>query len=739
MDDEKKIAGKKLTEFLEMARKRLKRAIEKDDENRRAAIEDLEFLDGDQWDEAEKKRRKLRSRPCLTINLLPKFVDQIVGDMRQNRPKIKIRPIDTKADPSIAKIREGIIWNIEYLSGAEAIHDEAGEMSVSCGYGAWRVLTRYTEENPFTQEIYLEPIENPFLVHMDTASKHFMFQDANWGFVLDKVPVEEFKKDYGKDKMPGDSIPQGAGTDYEEWFNDDTVTVAEYFVREKRKVAMAQMDNGEVITLEEANKRIAEWQEKNLAATQQALVPNADMGAGPGFPSFPPAPVAPVAEPEPEPKIAKERNTDKITVKHYVITATHILKEETFPGEYIPVILLRGRMRNINGKTKVRGLIRDAKDPQRLVDYWNTAAAEAIALAPKTPWIGTARQFEGYENDYAAANIENFPFLKYNQDGNAPPPSRVPMADPPVAMFAQISRAEENLKSVVGMFNRDVGDQGPEMSGVALTKAQTPGDVATFAYIDNLARAIEHEGKIINSMIAEVYDTERDVRLRNIDDTETFAPINTTAQNALKNITDNPVRYQGLDRKKLLKSIEEKGDQAIFNAIGEGKYDVVVDVGPSFTTQRQESADNMMKLVTADPQRMMGLAGDLIVRNLDFKDSDELADRLEKTLPPGLKKLKEGEEPPPPPPPDPNAIISQSMVEIEKIKLETQKQKLMFDQAIGEMKLEAEKLKTMREAMASKQTEETHRYDMMSRIHTDAQKASENFNKENDNGPNNRG
>ena len=707
MDEEKKstgtMTGKKKSDFLSLAIKRLKRAIDKDDHNRKAAIEDLEFLNGDQWDEGERKRRKLRNRPCLTLNLLPKFVDQIVGDMRQNRPKIKIRPIDSKADPAIAKIREGIIWNIEYLSGAEAIHDDAGEAATASGYGAWRVLTRYTEENPFEQEIYLDPIENPFNVHMDPAAKHFMYSDSNYGFILDKMPVDEFKETYPGKTVPGDTLDRGAGTDYEEWWDDETITVAEYYVKEKKKIAMAQMDNGEVITVEEANKRIAEWQEKNMTPVLSPAMGMPGEGAGPeGLPPLPPAIPAPTPMMEPEPKIVRTRDTDKIKIRHYVITASEILKEEACPGEFIPIILLRGRIRNIGGKTYVRGLIRDAKDPQRLVDYWNTAAAEAIALAPKTPWIGTAKQFQGYENDYAAANIENFPFLKYNLDQGAPPPTRVPFGDPPVAMFAQISRAEENLKSVVGMFNRDVGDQGPEMSGVALTKAQTPGDVATFAFIDNLARAIEYEGRIINAMIPEVYDTERDVRLRNVDDTETFAPINTTAANALENITTNPTRYQGLDKKKLMKSIQEKGDQAIFNDIAAGKYDVVVDAGPSYTTQRQESADSMMKLVEADPQRLMGIAGDLIVRNLDFKDADTLATRLEKTLPAGLKELKEGEEPPPPAPPDPNVVISQAMVQVEQLKVETARQKLMFDAQIQSQKLAIEKLKVMKEGLEGK-------------------------------------
>ena len=134
----------------------------------------------------------------------------------------------------------------------------------------------------------------------------------------------------------------------------------------------------------------------------------------------------------------------------------------------------------------MRSLIRDAKDPQRLLNFWVTDSAEIVDMIPKAPWIGTARQFEGYEQDYAAANAENFPFLKYNIDQGAPPPSRVGTAAPPVAVFEQIGQAKQAIRDTIGMFGSDMGDRGPELSGKAILQRQKPGDVGTFAFIDNL-------------------------------------------------------------------------------------------------------------------------------------------------------------------------------------------------------------------------------------------------------------
>lgn len=756
--------------ILKKAQDRLKKAMDADAHNRKEAIEDLKFLNGEQWDSGERLRRKQRGRPVLQINLLPKFVDQVIGDERHNRPRAKVRPVDSRADIQIAKIREGLIASIEQQSNADAIYDQAFEMAVSCGYGAWRVLTRYTEENPFMQEIYLEAIKNPFLVFMDPSSKDATYADAEWGFILEKMPVKEFEEKFPGAKNPGEELKFGQGLSFENWYDKELVTVAEYFVKSSKTITMCQMEDGTVLTEKEAKERIKEWSEANGMLTEmaQASIESAvsqdanpeDVGAVPQ-PSQPPQPAMPPnpaqagpnvgpqgmppmatpapmqqtpaqgnpfanmpivqnkPEPTPKPKIVKRRDTEETIIKCYKMTAIEILSEKsrskyseyeeikdtinndgsvTFPGKYIPIVVVKGKERNIEGKPFVRGLVRDAKDPQRLVNYWNTAAAEVIALAPKSPWVGTAKQFEGYEKDYANANSENFPFLKYNavSEGGSivPPPQRVATAQPPVAIFEQIRRGEENLKSVIGLFNSDVGDGGPERTGAAITARQRPGDIGTFVFLDNLSRSIKHSCRIINDMIPYIYDTERDVRLRNVDDTETFAPVNTTVDAALKQFRENPIRYNNLDREKLVRTIRRHGKDAIYNDLTVGKYDVVISVGPSYATARQESATQLLQLVQAMPKQM-ALAADIIVENLDFKDNDKLARRIRKTLPPNLVERREGEPPPTPQPPAPQIQVQLAKVQLEKekikaanAKVEIEKIKLLnqIEQTKGNMK-----------------------------------------------------
>ncbi len=725
-------AEKKL---IDRAVRELKECVEADSENRTKAIEDLKFLSGEQWDMRERKRRSDKGRPCLTLNLLDHFVDQVVGDMLHNTPSIKIRPIDSSADITIAKIRQGIISGIEYQSNSKGIYGYAGKQMVGGAYGAWRVLTRYTEENPFLQEAYLEGVRNPFLMYLDPSSKDQNYADAEWGFLLEKVPRKEFESRYPTQACPCEVFKVGKGLGDELWYEKDAVVIAEYFRKVKETRTMLQLRDGRVCTEDEFKELHKEWEEKQEALLTAIAQPSPQSapGATPPTPGQTPPPQAPQqaqlaqgmppqgqqplqapgqaqpqgTPPQPpnplvqqakdlgeEPKIAKKRDTEVTTIRHWILTCLEIIsggiEGKHFPGKYIPLVLLKGKELNIEGKNHVRSLIRPAKDNQKLYNFWQTAAAELIALQPKAPWLGTAKQFEGYENDYAAANVENFPMLKYNVDPEAPgPPQRSQPAQPPTAIFEQIRRSEESMKSILGMFNADVGGPTSQQTGAAVNAAQRPGDIGTFEFMENLSRAVMHTGRILNEIIPEIYDTERDVRIRNMDESESFVPVNTTVGKAVKAIEKHPDRFHGMDISKVRTLFAKDGKDAKFNDITAGKYDVVVTTGPSYATQRQESAQQLLQLVQSMPQQM-GLAADLIIENMDFKGADELAGRLRKGLPPGMVKVRPGEAPPMPPPPNPKVLIEQSKLQLQQMKVQQETVKLEHEKV--KMQLEIMKL-----------------------------------------------
>jgi hypothetical protein len=406
-------------------------------------------------------------------------------------------------------------------------------------------------------------------------------------------------------------------------------------------------------------------------------------------------PPQPLPEPPKKPEIKDKKETTLKQVKHYNLTACEILgpakshdmsdedhknsllEGEDVPGEYIPLIQCLGITMNIEGKNYNKGLIRDARDAARLVSYWETCLAETIALAPKAPWLLTPEQVKGFEKDFKNANVTNPPYMLYNPeivDGvPMPPPMRQRPGDPPVALFTQASRATDNLRRVIGMFGSDVGEPGPERTGAAVYAKQKPSDVASYIFTYKLNRAIEHSAKVMNSMIAQVYDTERDVRLRDLEDNEYVVPINTTVERALGKVKQFPQAFKGMTVNKLQQIYAKHGGDAKLNDIKIGKYEVIVTHGPSYATARQESAAQLTGLIQVCPD--IGKFGaDIIVEPINEK----LAARLRKRLPPGLVELQPGEQPfTPPMPPQIRLLLEKEQT--EKLKQQTQVAKLRLE------------------------------------------------------------
>ena len=655
-------------EFLKQAMERMDHAIKSDQHNRVAALEDLRFLNGDQWDQGEKQRRKIRGRPTLQINVLPKYSKQVCGEMRKNKVHIKIHPVDSKADIQLARIREGIIYNVEYLSNAESIYDHAGKMLVDCGYGAWRVGTRYIEddENPFLQEIYMERILNPFTVYMDPAAKDSNFSDAEWCFITSRISRDDFKEEYGDAFVPGGNMNDTptTGTASEHWWDRDNVTIAEYFYTVYEEKEMCFLSDGQSLEKSKAEEFIAGAKRAFKSVSKE----NPEVG------------ISDVAAPT----ILKQRIVKIPHIKWAKITSTKILDQKDWAGRIIPVILVTGEETVIDGKKYIKGLIRDAKDPQKLLNYWHSSACETVALAPKAPWLATAKQIEGYEQDYLSANEDNNPVLLYNIDPSNPnsTPLRQGVGQAPMAIFTEIGRAEQNIKNAIGMYNADVGDTSQEslrdVSGKAITARQMPGDTATFIYPDKMAQAIGHGGRIINDLIPAIYDTERDARLRTMDGSESSVPINTTTGNALSKMQANPQKFSGMDISKLQNTIKKEGtDTTSFNDITSGKYDVVVSSGPTFATQRAEAVENMVKLAMA--RNMSPVDKYFILKNCDFPGADEYAEVIRRMIPPNIMPPKPGQAPVPPPPIPPKAQVDLAKAQVEGAKQKTEQIKLQVE------------------------------------------------------------
>lgn len=579
MDYQDKKDGLKGDEkLLQQARERFKLASDAEESIRREALEDLRFRAGEQWPENIKIDRQNTGRPCLTINRIPQFLRQVTNEIRQNRPSIQVNPVDDQADPETAEILQGIMRHIEVSSDADVAYDTAAEHAATFGFGYLRVITDYVDERSFDQEIRIERIRNPFSIYFDPECQKPDYSDARWAFVVQDVDREEYRALYPDSELSGLADMTTVGDQAPGWINGKSVRIAEYWHIDHEEQELALLPDGSVM----------------------------------------PADMVPEGVP-----VLRTRTVQVPKVYWCKVNGLEVLEKQEWPGRWIPIVPVLGDEVIVNGERQLYGLVRFARDPQRMYNYWATAETEMIALAPKAPFIGAAGQFEGFERQWQSANVRNLPYLEYKPVSHAGVPMGPPQRqvyEPPIQAISHARmQANDDLKATTGIYDASLGARSNEQSGRAILARQREGDVANFHYADNLARSIKHLGKILLDLIPRIYDAPRVMRIIGAEEVERVVQINA------------PTRDKGVER--------------IYD-LSIGEYDVTVSVGPSFSTKRQEAVDSMLQLSQAYPP-LMQVAGDLLVKNMDWPGASEIAERLKKLLPPNLQEEQEEQQVPP--------------------------------------------------------------------------------------------
>ena len=564
--------------------------------------DDQRFYAGEQWLPDAVSERTSQNRPIITINRIPGFVRQVTGDIRKDTPSIKIAPARGEASEEVADIFNGLIRNIENKSNTKAAYVQAVENASVTGLGAFRVNTVYSADDSFELDLRIERFTDPFSVLWDPAAKKPDKSDARYVLVFVDVPREEYAKRWPD--QPISSMPTGPNGAYGlVWWTMDTVRIAEYWYEKPVKKMLIQLADGRVLDSKEALKE---------------------------------------AEGQPLDVVGKRAIETHEVCMRLMNGVEFLTKEVPWPGKYIPIVPVIGEELWVDGRCLRKGMVRDAKDPQRVLNYMRTAAVEAAALQPKMPWVLTVDMVKGLEGMWGQAGSKNLPYIVYNPDPRAPggAPKRAEPALAQAGLDSQGQIAGEDIQSVVGIYNVSLGAQSNETSGRAINARNKQADTGSFHYVDNLATAIRHMGDILVDLIPKVYDTARVVRVLKEDGDQKMVQVNAPSG-----------------------EVDETGGMKLFNDLSVGEYEVTVITGPSFATKRQEAAEGMQMLFQSVPA-LAQVAGDLYVKALDIPYANEIAKRIERTLPPNVTS----DEPMPPPPPDP-AVVAKTLKDAASVDL----------------------------------------------------------------------
>lgn len=621
------------------------------DYNRKDALADVEFARlGKQWPEAIRKQREQESRPCLVINRLPSFIRQVVNDARMNNPGIAVHPVDSGADVDTAQVYAGLIKSIERASNASVAYDTAIDHSATSGFGFFRVTIDHCHPDSFDLEARIERVANQFTVHWDTNTTQFDASDWEYAFVSDMLTEKEFKKKYPK--AAAVSFEAGSGEDLQWWIEDEKIRVAEYFLRDEKKRKLLGFADGQA------------FNEDQLAAYAKKALMGLGMEPPKGKEDLIRAAVSMLGEP------TRERESTYYEVKRRVMNAFEVLEETDWPGQLIPICPVWGEEVIFEGRRWLRSLIRDARDPQAMFNFWRSATTELVALAPRAPWVGPEGFVpKGKEEEWRTSNTRSHAYLEYSKMAPAPP-QRQPFAGIPAGALQEAMNAADDMKSIMGMFDASLGARSNETSGKAIMARQREGDVSTFHFIDNLNRGIEYCGKVLVEIIPSIYGQRQTIQILGDDMTE-----------------------------KVVELGKRMSDGKVYD-LNVGKYDVAIKTGPSFTTQREEMVTFLTEIMRNVPDSAPVL-GDVLIQNMDFPNADKVAKRLKALLPPQIQAM-EAEEAVEGLPPEAQDFAKQAMAQIQSLQSELEKEraskqdpektKLEAQKVSGEMQLKAKEL-----------------------------------------------
>jgi len=565
---------------VEAARKRFELCEAAEAKARKIALEDLKFRAGDQWPEDIRTRREKQSKPCLTINILPARERQILNDQRQNEKAIKVSPVDSSGDPKTAEILQGIIRHIEYDSNAKAAWDNARAFQVRIGFGFVLVDIDYESPQSLNKVIKIRRIVNPFSVYMDPTCQEPDYSDAGHASMFEVLTKDEYQREYPKSKLATNDW-RGLGDIDPKWISEaDGIRIVEQFYREMQEDVVLRLRG----PAGEADVLKSQMRPEVLRALKSRKL-----------------------------KVVDQRETEIPVIRWCKFNAIESIDETTWPGQWIPIVPVLGDELHVEGERVLEGMIRHTKDAVRMNNYMASAMVQAIGLAPNAPYVMAEGQDAGHEREWQTANDALYSRLIYKPISVAntlvPEPKRN-IAEPPIQAVVEARQLfGQDIKDITGIYDAQLGNRSNEVSGRGIEARKLQGELANLHFADNESTARRHVGRIIIDLIPKIYSEARVMRIIGDDGTQKTVQVNA--------------------------SFDDGGIKRIYD-LTTGRYDVTVSDGPSYETKRQEAAESMLDMVKSYPE-LMHIAGDLLVKNLDFPGADDLAKRIKKTLAPELQ------------------------------------------------------------------------------------------------------
>ena len=554
-------------------------------EQRQREVRDQKFEAGEHFDQEELSYLKTTGRPEI-------IMDQVSGQVakvtNQPVPRGIVLPNGSGADPVSAEYWQGIGRRVETLSGAEAVYKWARRHVAVMGRGFWRVrpdyygrVTRSADGRypltVFQQDIRIEPILFQHAVYEDPRCRQLDFSDMLSCHITSDVDWKPLKRLHPSVPFEdAKSLLSAHGDASPGWVTERGVRIAERYWIEEAFVTLC------VVNLQGVDTVVEKTEKSDY----------------------------------PKELIRKEHTFPIRKVKWMKYMHGVILDRADVPGRYIPVVKIVGERRIVEGKEDNRGMVRMARHPQRLVDFYEQRLASAVDLSSEGLWTGSVRAIGDRVNDYANAHKDRPGVLLYNDVDETgqpiPEPKFVTVAPAVQHLVIAAQRAGMSLRGILGAPDVAPEEQRREQSGVAIGRRQAEQAQTTSHYGDSTNAGVRQTWRIILDMGREVYSVPQILRIngKNEKDIDVLVSAGVPDEAAYQRLGIQPGQIEHMLRADV------------------GDFDVIVAAGRAQDTQRQETVDIIKGVLPMLPPPMAVKATGTMLRNLDGAGMYELAQQL---------------------------------------------------------------------------------------------------------------
>jgi Phage P22-like portal protein len=597
-------------------------------EIRRESVNDQKFFAGEHYDDAAARAARARGgAPQIKVNMLPNFVQQIENNLRQQNIGINVHATDEQGSEEDAEIRQGLIRHIEHISNAKQAYLWAAGShgALVPGFGFIKLETDYTGPKSFDQEIYIRGVKDPMKILPDFNAEMPDFSDAEYWFEF-----EQMDKDTYNEKYSGSKLNQPTWADWNalgktigmDWIKKSQVTIAKYWYRDTTIRHYAAFEDGSFGYLDEYGMELdsdgkakvvdasladnaprVELTAEEIAENRRAYDALGDSGTPDQYPiTEGMGPVDRLAN------VIKFREEVTHEVKWIVTNGFEILDSGEWHDSEFPFVGFVGKDQIIDGKRDIHGIVRYAKDPQKMYNYFTSQIVRRVDAANKSAWLASLESIpEPQRRRWETSNVDDPAILyyqAYDSEGKPlAPPARGDSIEPAIQMFmAGAQKFNQDIKSTVGIFEAGLGQGiGDRQSGDAIDSLAQRGEMNNLHYADNVVLSMKRLGCLILRLIPKIYDTARTVRIMGLDDENDLVKIN---------------------------QMFTEGGQSKMHDMSKGAYDVVIDTGPTFATKKAQQTESMLKFGAIEPA-MMPFIADLLVGNMDWDTAGVMKDRIQ--------------------------------------------------------------------------------------------------------------